>query len=116
MDKITEICCAEIEKLCCWLNIKSEWHNCSCAVQHVTGSSAVTALKHGSPLYGMYLDLKACYCVNEAGIASLQLAHLHLQALHYTKAVMNAVLVNFQWFTKYPTSQQQNTSEHCKDF
>ena len=27
---------------------------------------------------------------------------------------MNAVLVNFQWFTKYTPLQQQNTSEHCK--
>jgi len=79
-----------------------------------TGSSAVMALVHGCPLYGMYLNLEACYCINEAGIASLQLAHLHLQALQHTKAVMNAVLVNFQWFTKYTTLQQQNTSEHCK--
>ncbi len=39
----------------------------------------------------MYLNLEACYCINEAGIASLQLAHLLLQALQHTKAVMNGI-------------------------
>ena len=79
---------------------------CSTAVSDI---SAATALVHGCPAYGMthcqlYLNLEACYCINEAGIASLQLAHLHLQALQHTKAVMNAVLVNLQWFTSYTTS------------
>ena len=58
--------------------------------------SAATVLVHGCPMYGMtgcqsYLNLQACYCINEAGIASLQLAHLLLQALQHTKAVMNGI-------------------------
>ena len=66
--------------------------------------SAATALVHGCPMYGMtgcqmYLNLQACYCMNEAGIASHQLAHLRLQALQHTKAVMNSVSMKFQWFT-----------------
>ncbi len=74
------------------------------------------AIVHGSLLCGMYLNLEACYCINQAGIASLQLAHLLLQALQHTKAVMNAVLVNVHWFTSYTTLHRQNAlvlAGHC---
>ena len=74
----------------------------------VSDISAATAEVHGCPMCGMtdchvYLHFQACYCVNEAGIASLQLAHLHLQALQRTKAVMNAVSISEHWSTKYTT-------------